>query len=85
MTEDFVPNENNNPEETTPDNTPQEPSPKKYPVKHILKGSRKAILNTMYALYALRYAETLGRCREAAPGVSAPAEAGAGRPQQVWK
>ncbi|NEO96676.1 MAG: hypothetical protein F6K56_43850, partial [Moorea sp. SIO3G5] len=41
----------------TPDNTPQEPSPKKYPVKHILKGSRKAILNTMYALYALRYAE----------------------------
>ncbi|NET80737.1 MAG: hypothetical protein F6J94_01715 [Moorea sp. SIO1F2] len=57
MTEDFVPNENNNPEETTPDNTPQEPSPKKFPVKHILKGSRKAILNTMYALYGLRYAE----------------------------
>ncbi|NEO79776.1 hypothetical protein [Moorena sp. SIO4G3] len=57
MNEDFVPNENNNPEETTPGNTPQEPSQKKYPVKHILKGSRKAILNTMHTLYALRYAE----------------------------
>ncbi|NEP28333.1 hypothetical protein [Moorena sp. SIO3I6] len=57
MTEEFIPNENNNPEEITPANTPQEPSPKKYPVKHILKGSRKAIFKTMHTLYALRYAE----------------------------
>ncbi|AOX01921.1 MAG: hypothetical protein F6J94_23075 [Moorea sp. SIO1F2] len=33
------------------------PNSNKQPVKHILKGSRKAVLNTMYALYGLRYAE----------------------------
>ncbi|NET67408.1 MAG: hypothetical protein F6K63_24700 [Moorea sp. SIO1G6] len=39
------------------DNNPDESSPKKIPVQHILKGSRKAILNTMHTLYVLRYTE----------------------------
>ncbi|AOY80995.2 hypothetical protein BJP36_14890 [Moorena producens JHB] len=57
MDSEFRPNPENNPEEITPSHNPQESSPKKYPVKHILKGSRKAIINTMHSLYALRYAE----------------------------
>ncbi|NEN96332.1 MAG: hypothetical protein F6K50_12540 [Moorea sp. SIO3I7] len=57
MPDNFRPNPENNPEEITPSNTPQEPSPKKYPVQHILKGSRRAISNTMYTLSALRYAQ----------------------------
>ncbi|NEO01756.1 MAG: hypothetical protein F6K50_42130 [Moorea sp. SIO3I7] len=57
MSDNFRPNPENNPEEITPSNTPQERSPKKYPIKHILKGSRQAISNTMHTLYARGYAQ----------------------------
>ncbi len=57
MPDNFRPNQENNSEEITPSNTPQEPFRKKSPVQHILKGSRRAISNTMYTLSALRYAQ----------------------------
>ena len=57
MSDNFRPNPENNPEEITPSNTPQEPSKKKYPIKHILKGSRRAITNTIHTLYARGYAQ----------------------------
>ena len=42
---------------TNPDNNPDDSSQNKIRVKHILKGSRKAITNTMHTLYALGYTE----------------------------
>ena len=57
MPDNFRPDPQNNPEDITPSNTPQEPSQKKYPIKHILKGSRRAINNTMQTLYTRGYAE----------------------------
>ncbi|NEP28179.1 hypothetical protein [Moorena sp. SIO3I6] len=42
---------------TNPDNNPDDYSNKKIRVQHILKGSRKAVINTMHTLYAMGYAE----------------------------
>ncbi|NEO07526.1 MAG: hypothetical protein F6J94_22555 [Moorea sp. SIO1F2] len=57
MDSEFRPNPETNPEDITPSNNPQESFPKKYPVQHILKGSRKAIINTMHTLHVVGYAE----------------------------
>ncbi|NEP35628.1 hypothetical protein [Moorena sp. SIO3B2] len=40
-----------------PDNNPDDSSNKKIRVQHILKGDRKAVTNTMHALYAMGYAQ----------------------------
>ncbi|NEQ11996.1 MAG: hypothetical protein F6K37_40900 [Moorea sp. SIO4E2] len=42
---------------TNSENNPDDYSNKKIRVQHILKGSRKAITNTMHTLYALGYTE----------------------------
>ncbi|NEP53719.1 MAG: hypothetical protein F6K65_34945 [Moorea sp. SIO3C2] len=54
MDSEFRPNPETNPEDITPSN-----NPKKYPIQHILRGSRKGIINTMHSLYAVGYAEII--------------------------
>ncbi|NEQ80205.1 MAG: hypothetical protein F6K26_08080 [Moorea sp. SIO2I5] len=57
MFTDFVPNPDNNPECLIPGNTSQFFFGKKEPVEHRLKGSRKAVMNTIYSLYNQGYAQ----------------------------
>ncbi|EGJ32309.1 MULTISPECIES: hypothetical protein [Moorena] len=57
MSQEFIPNPDNNPEHPIPGINLEDLFPKEQPVQHILKGPRQAVTNTIHTLSAMGYAQ----------------------------